>query len=123
MKPEQQSTPPYFSKLIEKNIITETTEIDAVYRGKDIAGDLFVDAVGTFVILTIQKTTEVDYIFTCASTRDGHRRMIPASAVVMVDGMEPARLAETYGIALTGAAIPPGRRRGRKPKVRVETQD
>ena len=106
-------------KLIDRKILGPDSEIDAVYTGIDMAGQPFVRSRGTFIIRSIRKT-ETGYSMSCASVVDGTMRDIPDTAIVLIDGMSPDRVAETYGMTPEGEIIPPGRRRGRKPKVREE---
>lgn len=104
-----------FTALVNAKVIKEGTEIDAYYRGKDLAGDNAVATRGTFVIVTATET-EAGYTFLCASVVNGSRRTIPSQDVIIIDGMEPARLASTYGLSLSGQTLKQGKRRGRRPK-------
>lgn len=102
--------------LIERKIIGVRTEIDARYRGRDIAGNPLVAATGTFLILDIAQT-DTDYTFTCADTIDGKRRLIQGDSIVGVDGMDPIRLAANYELDENGNRVKVGKRRGRKPRT------
>ncbi|RYD44948.1 MAG: hypothetical protein EOP83_31090, partial [Verrucomicrobiaceae bacterium] len=101
--------------LIERNIIGVRTEIDARYRGRDIAGNPLVAATGTFLILEINPT-ESGYSFLCADTIDGQRRRLSGDQIVGVDGMDPIRLAANYELDENGNKVKVGKRRGRKPR-------
>lgn len=103
--------------LIERNVIRARTEIDADYRGVDLAGDLLVRATGTFMILSVQET-DTGHVFDCASTIDGRRQRIPGSAIVRIDGMCPTRLGLNFDLSAEGVPLVVGKRRGRKPKNR-----
>lgn len=101
--------------LVQRNIVGVRTEIDAHYRGRDIAGNPLIPSFGTFLILEIH-TNGSAFVFTCADTVDGTRRNIPGSAIVAIDGMDPLRLAENYELTESGEKLKVGKRRGRKPK-------
>lgn len=101
--------------LVQRNIIGVRTEIDAHYRGRDIAGNPLIPSTGTFLILEVH-TNGHAFAFTCADTIDGSRRIIPGSAILAVDGMDPLRLAENYELTEAGEKLKVGKRRGRKPK-------
>ena len=103
--------------LIERNVIRARTEIDAYYRGGDLAGDLLVRAIGTFLILAIENSDR-GIVLECASTVDGRRVRLPGSAIVRVDGMCPTRLALNFDLSPEGVPLVVGKRRGRKPKNR-----
>lgn len=105
-----------FETLVNANIVTKDTEVNAYYKGKDIGGDTVVQTTGTFVIVDIQPATQ-GYKVLVASTVDGVRRILPSTAIFMIDGMDPARLAGTYGFSATGNTVKQGKRRGRKPKL------
>jgi hypothetical protein len=105
--------------LIDRNIIGVRTEIDARYRGRDIAGHALVASTGTFLILEIQNS-DTGYRFLCADVIDGSRRLLAGDAIVGVDGMDPIRLAANYEIDEDGNRIKVGKRRGRKPRAVLE---
>lgn len=110
------------TKLIERGIVAAMTEIDATYRGKDIGGQPTVATTGTFLIRKIVPT-DTGYLFEAANVIDGRSHVIPSSAVLKIDGMEPKRLAGIYGLSETGEPIRQGKRRGRKPKALQEAQE
>jgi hypothetical protein len=104
-----------FTALVSANIVKEGTEIEAFYKGKDLAGHNSIPSRGTFVIVeTAESTTGYDFV--CASVVDGSRRTIPSQDIIIIDGMEPARIASTYGLSTSGQAVKQGKRRGRRPK-------
>lgn len=105
-------------KLIDRKIVVPTTEIDAFYTGRDISGIENIRTMGTFVIVEIKETDD-GYTFDTRSIVDGSPRRLSGKSVVRIDGMEPSRLAEVHNLSPEGEPIPQGKRRGRKPKVRI----
>jgi hypothetical protein len=103
--------------LIERGIIQVRTEIDATYRGSDIAGNPFVSSTGTFLVMGVERT-DLGYTFICADTIDGKRRRIAGAAITAIDGMDPMRLAANYDLDSDGNPVKVGKRRGRKPRNR-----
>jgi hypothetical protein len=106
---------PLLKKLIDRGIITQGTEIDIRYRGMDIARNATVPTIGTFIVQTIEGEGEA-LAFQAASVIDGRLRRVQATEILKIDGMEPVRLGQNYGISAAGDRIPQGKRRGRKPK-------
>ena len=104
--------------FVERGVITNRTEIDALYRGHDLGGDTLVRTTGTFLVLGIMPSGD-GYTFTCASTIDGQRRAIPGTAIRRIDGMDPERLAANFNLTPEGVSVKVGKRRGRKPKNRA----
>lgn len=111
-------SPSLTSRLIEKGIIRINTEVDAYYNGYDMAGVAQARTPGNFTIQGAKKTADT-FIFEVRNTIDGSQRKIDCREVNMIDGMEPVRFAEIYGLTEDGAEIKQGKRRGRKPKARV----
>lgn len=105
------------AKLIEKGVIRVNTEIDAYYVGFDIAGVATARTPGNFTIVGARKKAD-SFMFDVRNTVDGSRRIVMAEDVNMIDGMEPDRFAEIYGLTGDGLEIKQGKRRGRKPKNR-----
>jgi len=84
-------------ELIKRNIIRQDTEVDAWYSAPAFGGMGTVDNVGSFTINSI----DVDNgkpMFNARSNVDGKWEKITLDKVVSVDGMEPIKLAEAYGI-------------------------
>lgn len=108
--------------LVERNIVAARTEIDARYRGNDIAGNPMVATSGTFLVLDI-KMTDAGYAFVCADVIDGKRRTIPGAAITQIDGMDPVRLAANYDLDENGQPVKVGKRRGRKPRSQMMLAD
>ncbi|RYF14498.1 MAG: hypothetical protein EOO77_14220 [Oxalobacteraceae bacterium] len=113
--------PALLKVLVERNILGVRTEIDARYRGRDIAGHSLVMASGTFLILSVHPT-ETDYQFVAADVIDGSRRTIPGTAITGIDGMDPARLAANYDLDPYGIPVKVGKRRGRKPRMKMSSE-
>jgi hypothetical protein len=106
-------------KLVERGIIRPGTEIEALYEALDLSGVHRTECRDNFVIMSIKGLDEP--VFEIAA-RDGRRKRIGSAAIIKIDGMEPGRLASIYNIKPDGSDKPPGKRRGRKPKVRVDGQ-
>ncbi len=109
--------PTLTAKLIEKGVLRFNTEIDAFYNGIDIAGVAQARTPGNFTIVGARKKEGV-FLFEVRNTIDGSKRVISSDDVNMIDGMEPERFAEIYGLTEEGVDIKQGKRRGRKPKDR-----
>ena len=103
--------------LVDRNLVTVRTEIDATYRGRDIAGMPSVATTGTFLIQTITHKEDGSFAFNCADTVAGRQRVIPGSAIVAIDGMDPIRFAANFELTEDGEPMKVGKRRGRKPKA------
>jgi len=109
MKPEILKT------LIEKDILTHKSEIEAAYRAIDISGSPLAKNIGVFSVKMVVQQKDKIYI-DCVSVADGHRRKIDPVDVTKIDGMDIKRLFQVYGLSETGAKLYQGKRRGRKPK-------
>jgi hypothetical protein len=109
-------------KLIQEGVIHENTEIDACYQGVDIGGAQLAMVQGNFAIKAA-KVIQGGVFFDTVSTQDGSQRRIAAAAIVRIDGMEPERFAENYGLTPEGKPIKQGKRRGRKPKAKAKAAD
>jgi len=110
-------------KLVSNGIIRQNTEIDAYYMGVDISGCPIARTRGTFFIRNVkinERTSTI--IFDTVSTVDGLPKTIFSNDVKRVDGMPIDRLAGIYGISGIGEAINQGKRRGRRPKAKVEVE-
>lgn len=53
-----------------------------------------------------------------ASHRSGKKYSVPVEKIIIVDGMDPARLALAYDIKADGTKKLSGKKRGRKPKAK-----
>lgn len=109
-------------QLINRNVIRSGTEVTAYYRGVGLSGASVVKSVGTFTV-SRAAIREDDVIFEAASTVDGQTTRLSASAVILLDGMDPARMAGIYGLSGEGETLQQGKRRGRKPKVRPALEE
>ncbi len=109
------------TKLVAKNLINETTEVVARYRGSSISGDPNMVFTGIFsVVATLIGADGETISFHVQSTRDGHNRVVKYSDILEIDGMEPNRFASVYNIKADGVDAKVGKRRGRKPKDRTQ---
>lgn len=110
--------PTLTSRLIEKGIIRINTEVDAYYNGIDMAGIAQARTPGNFTIQGAKKKGDT-FIFEVRNTIDGSKRTVDCREVTLIDGMDPARFAEIYGLTEDGVEVKQGKRRGRKPKARA----
>ena len=112
------------TKLLAKNLITETTEIVARYKGSSISGDVSVTSTDVFSVQRVLGTNQEGTIFLqVQSTRDGSTRTVTQADITEIDGMEPNRFASVYNIKADGSAAAVGKRRGRKPKDRSQSAE
>ena len=107
------------TKLIAKNLINESTEVVARYRGSSISGDMNVVSTDIFSVVEVLEMVDDTILLSVQSTRDGHTRRVFVTDVLEIDGMEPNRFAAVYNIKADGSAATVGKRRGRKPKDRT----
>jgi|TARA_B100001057_G_C22824498_1_gene940830 hypothetical protein len=82
-------------ELIKRNIIKQDTEVSAWYSSTAFGGIGTVDHVGNFTISSIDVNQNT---FHARSNVDGEWQDITFDKVVSIDGMEPSKLAEAYGI-------------------------
>lgn len=59
--------------------------------------------------------------FACQGKEDKVIRIVPAHDIQMIEGMDPERFGKVYNIKPDGSYKSPGKKRGRKPKNRVDT--
>ncbi len=110
------------TKLIDKNLINENTEVVARYKGSSISGDASVVGTDIFSVDKVLGLVDEEKIFIqVTSTRDGSKRVICHRDIIEIDGMEPNRFASVYNIKADGGDATVGKRRGRKPKDRSKT--
>ena len=83
-------------ELIKRKIIKEDTEVSAWYSAPAFGGGT-VDTTGSFTINTI-KIDNGKTVFHSRSNVDGKWENITLDKIISVDGMEPVKLAEAYGI-------------------------
>lgn len=111
------------TELVNKKIVKADTELTCKYKGISLDGR---NVANEQVILSITTIThnvneeKESFIFEGKSTVDGSLKQVNHTQIVEIDGMEPYRFARVYGISPKGDKIKEGKRRGRKPKNRVE---
>lgn len=103
-------------KLIEKGAIKRETEVEAHYRGNDLSGGPLARARGVFLVLGA-RLMEDQITFDTVDTRWGGRQQIAADDIIAIDGMDPTRFANIFGLTEEGEPLKLGKRRGRKPKA------
>ena len=103
-------------KLIEKGAIKQRTEIEAFFKGIDLSGARMARVRGNFIVLGARAAEGV-ISFDGLSTIDGKRERFLAEDILMIDGMDPERFANIYGLNMEGETLVQGKRRGRKPKA------
>jgi hypothetical protein len=103
-------------KLIEKGAIKRETEVEAHYKGKDLSGAALARARGVFLILGA-RLMEDQVTFDAVDTRWGGHQSLKADDIIRIDGMEPDRFANIFGLTEDGEPLKQGKRRGRKPKA------
>lgn len=104
------------STLINKNIIRIGTRLTVFRPGLDLAGVLTVKVKDELDIFTILDEDEI--IITACSISKERNYKIKASHILKIDGMDPAILAKIFNVNADGSLRPPGKKRGRKPKIR-----
>ena len=85
-------------ELVKRKIIKEETEIKAMYSAVAFGGIGTVENVGDFTINSVDKNSKGDPLFHTRSNIDGKWEDITLDRIILVDGMEPVKLAEAYGI-------------------------
>ena len=88
-------------ELIKRHIIKQDTEVDAWYSAVAFGDMGTVDNVGSFTINSIDVDNGTP-VFHARSNVDGKWEDITMDKIVSVDGMEPNKLAEAYGIKKKG---------------------
>jgi hypothetical protein len=105
--------------MMHVGLLKALIERNANYRGMDLGRNLLVSAKGTFLIQRIIESAE-GFTFGCVSVVDGTPRTIPGTAIERIDGMCPTRLALNFDLSPEGVPLVVGKRRGRKPKNRLQ---
>tara|TARA_Y100001937_G_scaffold127407_1_gene199591 strand:+ start:205 stop:516 length:312 start_codon:yes stop_codon:yes gene_type:complete len=85
--------------LIKRNIVHADTEIEAWYKAVEFGGGTF-DQKGFFTISEIEKKDNGSVCFHARSNVDGKWYDFNYSNIIAIDGMEPEKLANAYGIKL-----------------------
>ena len=83
-------------ELVKRKIIKEDTEVNAWYCAPAFGGGT-VDKTGSFTINSIELNNGKP-VFRARSNVDGKWENITINNIVSVDGMEPNKLAEAYGL-------------------------
>ena len=83
-------------ELVKRKIIKQDTEVDAWYSAPAFGGGT-VDKTGSFTIDRVELDNGKP-IFRARSNVDGKWESITINKIVSVDGMEPTKLAEAYGL-------------------------
>lgn len=106
--------------LTRKGLITGQTEVETFYQSP-ILGNVTNSLVkGDFTVCGYSIDENELVMFKVRSLRDGSYYEVPAVNVVTIDGMEPERYAQVYDINIDGTKVAQQKRRGRKPKKRLE---
>lgn len=108
-------------KLVSLGVIRQNTEIEATYRGVDLAGIALPRITGTFFVQGIRISKTGSILFDAESTVDGIKKTFSSIDVSAIDGMPISKLTGIYGINTSGDAVAQGKRRGRRPRAKVLT--
>ena len=85
--------------LIKRKIVSVDTEIEAWYKANEFGGGTF-DQKGFFTINEIEQKGNGAVCFHARSNIDGKWYHFNYSNIIAIDGMEPEKLANAYGIKL-----------------------
>ena len=83
--------------LIQRKIVREESEIEAWYKANEFGGGYF-DQKGLFTINSIENLSNGKVCFHARSNIDGKWYDFDYSNIIKIDGMEPEKLANAYGI-------------------------
>ena len=102
----------FVKTLIEKNIITKSTQVTAEFNKIDYSskGLLITD------ICTVDEVVETKQgkcIFKLTRLDSHEPVVVPADNILMVDGMNPSVLAKAFELNIDGSKKKTGKRRGR----------
>ena len=86
--------------LIKRNIVHVDTEIEAWYKANEFGGGTFAQK-GFFTINEITKKDNGSVSFQARSNVDSKWYDFGYSSIIAIDGMEPEKLANAYGIKLS----------------------
>lgn len=104
-------------RLIERNVIRQGTEVDAMYYGHSLSSQDNAYVEGTFSILSAKVFNEGSKVVFSVRGHDLVVRQIPAEQILSLDGMTADRLAPIYAMNEAGEDIKISKRRGRKPRI------
>ena len=109
--------PNLYESLVRKNAICKDTEVVI----EATSGPLSISITETNVSESSDHTGEV--IIYGISTLDGRKCKAVASSILLIDGMKVERIMSLYGINADGSFINNGKKRGRKPKNVIESDN
>ena len=105
--------------LIEKNVICVGTEVTIIRPGIYLNGLADIKVEETLEIQHITQKNQT-YILVGVSVVNGKPYSFKAQHINKIDGMPPKRIATIYGLRPDGSIKPAGKKRGRKPKHKIE---
>lgn len=106
--------------LVERGIINKTTRIIAKCPIMAM-GDMPAEVE---LVLTVDRVVFEDGTIKFFSVHNsGRKYSVPCEQVEEVDGMRPERLAAAYDIKANGIQHVEGKKRGRKPKVNISSEE
>jgi hypothetical protein len=108
--------------LFDKRLLLRNMEIEAAIAAAALGNVNTITVNGFFHVKSVFKDENHDVMILGASTSDGKERLIHSDNVIGIDGMTPSRFAAVYNVAPDGGPKRAGKRRGRKPKVRIPVQ-
>jgi hypothetical protein len=94
-------------------------EIEATIAGAALGNVHTITIHELFHVKSVFRTDDNHIMIVGARTTDGEEKLIHSDNVLGIDGMTPARFAAVYNIGPDGGPRRVGKRRGRKPKVRI----
>ena len=105
-----------FAKVLnDRGILSENTKIVAHYKGYTLDGSK-IDTKGELLIKKIDSNFNIE-----ATPLFGHTKYnIKINDILEIDGMDPKRLGKVFNINYDGSLRNTGKKRGRKPKIRLE---
>jgi hypothetical protein len=106
--------------LIERGIINNRTRIIARCP---IVGLGNMPAEADLALNVDRAVFEDGTIKFLSTAKSGRRYSVPCEKVEEVDGMAPERLAAAYDIKSDGSKKTEGKKRGRKPKVNISSEE
>lgn len=102
------------TKLVNQNLIKPGTELTIKYQSFSIGG------IPTISIDVFEFEQFMDECFLVHSIRTGIQAQYKSEDVMEIDGMQIERFVKSHDLTMLGDLIPPGKKRGRKPKRRVQ---
>lgn len=103
--------------LLERNAINETTIITASYKNKDNNGRIRQYKDNFYLENLVE--TQGDWILHVKKVIGQDGLQVRAQDILALDGMTLERYVDVYDINLDGSAKKMGKKRGRKPKIKV----